>query len=389
MADVFVVDAVRTPLGRLGGGLAKVRPDDLLAAVFRVFAERHTRLGERLDEVYAGNANGAGEDNRNVARMAVLLSGLPVTVPAATVNRLCGSGMEAVISAYRAIALEEADVCIAGGVESMSRAPFVIPAPEDAFPRDLPTFSTRLGWRMVNSAMPSEWTVSLGEGAEMLADKYDVSRAAQDAFAAESHRRAHAAWENGRFDAEVVRGPWELVRDETIRSDTSVDKLSRLRPVFRPKGTITAGNASPMNDGAAGLLLMSARGLREFALTPLARIRSVAVSAIEPQLFGLGPVEASRRALERGGIKASDLDVVELNEAFAAQVLACFAGWPELDRDKVNPNGGAIALGHPLGCSGARLVGTLAHELRLRGKKHGLATACIGVGQGIAVTLSN
>ncbi|WP_394847578.1 thiolase family protein [Pendulispora brunnea] len=390
MAEVFVVDAVRTPLGRLGGGLAKVRPDDLLAAVFRSLAERHPRVGERLDEVYAGNANGAGEDNRNVARMAVLLSGLPVSVPAATVNRLCGSGMEAVISAYRAIALGEADVCIAGGVESMTRAPFVIPAPEDAYPRELPTFSTRLGWRMTNPAMPSEWTVALGEGAEILADKYSIARAAQDEFAVESHRRAHAAWESGRYDAEVIRGSWELVRDECIRADTSFEKLAKLRPVFRTsKGTVTAGNASPMNDGAAALLLTSARAARELDLTPLARIRSVAVSAIEPHLFGLGPVEASQRALKRGDLAVSDLDVVELNEAFAAQVLACFAAWPELDRSKVNPNGGAIALGHPLGCSGARLVGTLAHELRLRGKKHGLATACIGVGQGIAVTLSN
>ncbi|WP_394822688.1 thiolase family protein [Pendulispora albinea] len=389
MAEVFVVDAVRTPLGRLGGGLAKVRPDDLLAAVFRVLSERHPRLGEKLDEVYAGTANGAGEDNRNVGRMAVLLSGLPVTVPAATVNRLCGSGMEAVISAYRAIALGEADVCIAGGVESMSRAPFVIPAPEDAFPRELPSFSTRLGWRMVNPAMPAEWTVSMGEGAEILAEKYAIERSAQDAFAAESHRRAHQAWESGRFALEVVRGPWELLRDEPIRADTNVDKLAKLRPVFRAKGTVTAGNSSGLNDGAAALLLTSERAARELDLTPLARVRSVAVSALEPQLFGLGPVEASQRALKRGGIVASDLDVVEINEAFAAQVLACLASWPDLDPTKVNPNGGAIALGHPLGCSGARLVGTVAHELRTTGKRHGLAAACIGVGQGIAVTLSS
>jgi acetyl-CoA acetyltransferase family protein len=377
--DVYVRDAVRTPVGKLGGSLASVRPDDLAATVVRALAERNP--GIEPDEVYFGDANQAGEDNRNVARMAVLLAGLPTSVPGATVNRLCGSGMEAAFSASRAIAAGDETVCIAGGVESMSRAPWVVQKPDKPYARTSETMhSTTLGWRMVNPEMPDEWTVSLGEGAEILADRYEISRERQDEFALHSHRKAAAAWERGAFADELVALP-ELDRDENVRADTSLEKLAQLKPVFRKDGTVTAGNSSPMNDAASAVLLTTE------ADGALARIAGRASSAVEPQLYGIGPVEAANKALERAGIGWGDLVAVELNEAFAAQSLACLAEWPELDPEILNVNGGAIALGHALGNSGTRLLTTLAHELRRRGGGWGLATMCIGVGQGVAMVI--
>ena len=386
----YLVDAVRTPIGRAGGALAGIRPDDLAAAALGAVVRRTASLDpRRIDDVVFGDANGAGEDNRNVARMAVLLAGLPTTVPGATTNRLCGSGMDALIQAARAIAVGDSDLAVAGGVESMSRAPYVLAKPERAYPQTNGTlFSSTLGWRMVNPKMPAEWTVSLGEGAEILADRYAITRQAQDAFAVASHEKAAAAWDKGAFADEIV--PVEGVtmgRDEAIRDDTSLERLAGLRPSFRPHGTVTAGNASPLSDGAAALLLASEPAVAELEVEPLAQLVSSAVTAIEPQLYGLGPVAAARRALERAGIGWQDLAVVELNEAFAAQSLACLAEWTELDPRTLNPLGGAIALGHPLGCSGARLVASLAWQLRHRGGGWGLAAMCIGVGQGIAVVL--
>jgi acetyl-CoA acetyltransferase family protein len=380
MAEVFIRDAVRTPVGKLGGALAGTRPDDLAATVVRALAERNGL--ETVDEVYFGDANQAGEDNRNVARMAVLLAGLPASVPGATVNRLCGSGMEAVFSASRAIAAGDERVCIAGGVESMSRAPWVVLKPDKPFPRTHETMhSTTLGWRMVNPSMPDEWTVTLGEGAEILADEYQISREQQDEFALKSHQKAASAWARGTFADEVISME-ELGRDENIRADTTLEKLAQLKPVFRKGGTVTAGNSSPMNDGASALLLT---GEGDGAL---ARIAARASSAVEPQLYGIGPVEAAGKALERAGIGWGDLAAVELNEAFAAQSLACLAEWKELDPAIVNVNGGAIALGHALGNSGTRLLTTLAWELRRRGGGWGLATMCIGVGQGVATVIA-
>jgi acetyl-CoA acetyltransferase family protein len=390
--DVYVLDAVRTPIGRYGGALAGVRPDDLAAHVVGEVVRRSPDLDpSRVDDVLLGDANGAGEDNRDVARMAVLLAGLPTSVPGATINRLCGSGLEAVVEASRAVALGDASLTIAGGVESMSRAPWVLPKPDRAYPRGHETLvSTTLGWRLVNKAMPPHWTVALGEGAEILADRYALSREAQDAFAWQSHQRAAAAWEAGAFADEVtVMSGTDLDRDESIRPDTSMPALAKLAPVFRPDGTVTAGNSSPLNDGAAALLLGDSTGAEAAGREPLARIVARGVAAVEPQLFGIGPVGAAERALERAGWRWSDLDVVELNEAFAAQALACLAEWRELDPGIVNPLGGAIALGHPLGCSGARILGSLAWQLHRRGGGRGLAAICIGVGQGLAVVLES
>ena len=393
MSDVWVVDAVRTPIGRYAGGLSAVRPDDLAATVVRELVARHASAGfdpGDIDDILFGDANGAGEDNRDVARMAGLLAGLPTSVPGATVNRLCGSGMEAVIQGSRAIAAGDADVILAGGVESMSRAPWVLPKPAKGFPTAHQTLhSTTLGWRMVNPAMPAEWTIALGESAELLADQFSISREDQDAFAVESHQRAAKAWDNGIHDGQVVlvEGT-DLTRDEGIRPEASMESLARLKPVFRTDGTVTAGNASPLNDGAAALFLAGDAGLARLGgPTPLARVVSRAAAGVDPQVFGIGPVEAANRALVRAGITWSDLDVVELNEAFASQSLACLRSWPELDPSIVNVNGGAIAIGHPLGASGARVVGALAHELHRRGGGWGLATICIGVGQGLAVVL--
>ncbi|MCX4594919.1 thiolase family protein [Streptomyces sp. NBC_01340] len=390
LRDVYVVDAVRTPIGRYGGALSSVRPDDLAAGVLRELLHRSPALDPSLiDDVFFGNANGAGEENRDVARMAVLLAGLPVTVPGTTVNRLCGSGMEAVIQAARAVALGDASVAVAGGVESMSRAPWVLPKPERAFPvGNQQLYSTTLGWRMVNPRMPDAWTIPLGESAELIADKYGITREAQDAFALASHEKAARAWKDGAYDAEVV--PVESVdlpRDEGIRDDTSLEALARLKPVFREGGTVTAGNASPLNDGAAALLLVDEAGLAETGREPLARIRASAVTGIEPQYFGLGPVDAIRKALTKAGRTFGDLHTVELNEAYAAQALGCLAALPELDSGILNPKGGAVAIGHPLGASGARIIGAVAHQLADAGSGTGLAALCIGVGQGMALIL--
>jgi acetyl-CoA acetyltransferase family protein len=390
--DVYILDAVRTPIGRHGGALAGVRPDDLAAHVVGEVVRRSPDLDPaRIDDVLLGDANGAGEDNRNVARMAVLLAGLPTSVPGATLNRLCGSGMEAAVEASRAVALGDASLVIAGGVESMSRAPWVLPKPERGYPRGHETLvSTTLGWRLVNPAMPPEWTVALGEGAEILAEKYALSREAQDAFALRSHQRAAAAWAAGAFTDEVTAVPGTtLERDQGIRADTSMAALGALKPAFRPDGTVTAGNSSPLNDGAAALLIGDTDAAAATGREPLARIVSRGVAALEPQLFGIAPVHAAERALARAGLRWADLDVVELNEAFAAQSLACLAEWRELDPDIVNPCGGAIALGHPLGCSGARILATLAWQLYRRGGGRGLAALCIGVGQGLAVVLES
>ncbi|WEV23836.1 acetyl-CoA C-acyltransferase [Streptomyces sp. 71268] len=390
LRDVYVVDAVRTPIGKYGGALSGVRPDDLAATVLRALVDRAPDLDPaRIDDVFLGNANGAGEENRDVARMAVLLAGLPVTVPGTTVNRLCGSGMEAVIQAARAVAVGDASIAVAGGVESMSRAPWVLPKPSRAFPAGhQELYSTTLGWRMVNPRMPKEWTVALGEGAELVADRYGVDRAAQDAFALASHEKAARAWQQGHYDAEVVPvAGVELDRDETIRPDTSAAALARLKPAFRTDGTVTAGNSSPLNDGAAALLLTDEAGLRATGRQPLARIAASAVTGVEPQYFGIGPVTAVERALDRAGRDLAGLRTVELNEAFAAQALACLGQWPDLDPAVVNPYGGAIAIGHPLGASGARVAGAVAHQLAAAGSGTGLAALCIGVGQGLALVL--
>ncbi len=391
-SNAWIVDAVRTPIGRFGGALCNSRPDDLAATVLAALMERHPSFDPAaIDDVWFGNANGAGEDNRNVARMAVLLAGLPTSIPGATVNRLCGSGMEAVLEASRAIEVGDASITVAGGVESMSRAPWVLSKPDVPFPRGHETLhSTTLGWRMVNPRMPEPWTVALGEGAEILADLYKISREQQDQFAADSHAKAAAAWEIGAFDAEVVDVVGvEIDRDESIRADSTIERLATLQPAFRPNGTVTAGNSSPLNDGAAAAILADDDAVAAMGLDPLARIAGRATSAVEPQRYGIGPVVAAERALTRAGIGWSDLDAVELNEAFAAQSLACLAEWPELDPKIVNPNGGATAIGHPLGCSGTRIVTTLAHHLRRTGGCYGLAAMCIGVGQGIAVVLES
>jgi acetyl-CoA acyltransferase len=392
MADhlepVFVVDAVRTPVGRIGGGLAHIRPDDLAAGVLAALLRRSPDLDPALiDDIHLGNGNGAGEENRNVGRMASLLAGIPPSVPGVTENRLCGSGLEAVLAASRELAVGDARICLAGGVESMSRAPWVVAKPEQAYERRHEVMhSTTLGWRLVNPRMPDQWTVPLGEGAEILAERDAIGRAAQDAYALRSHQRAAAAWQAGHFDNEVVAVEGAtLDGDESIREDANFEALARLKAVFRSGGSVTAGNSSPMNDGAAALLLATEAGLTDIGREPLARVVSRSVSALEPHLYGIGPVEAAQRALGRAGIGWADLEVVELNEAFAAQALACLARWPQLDPSIVNPNGGAIAIGHPIGCSGARILTTLVHELRRRRGRFGLATMCIGVGQGVAV----
>ncbi|MFI1393468.1 thiolase family protein [Streptomyces sp. NPDC020681] len=390
LRDVYVVDAVRTPIGKYGGALSGVRPDDLAAGVLGALVSRTPDLDPaRIDDVFFGNANGAGEENRDVARMAVLLAGLPVTVPGTTVNRLCGSGMEAVIQAARAIAVGDASIAVAGGVESMSRAPWVVPKPGRGFPAGhQQMYSTTLGWRMVNPRMPEEWTVALGEGAELVADRYGIGREAQDAFALESHQKAARAWDAGLYDAEVVPVDGvDLARDECIRDNTSTEALAKLKPVFRDGGTVTAGNSSPLNDGAAALLLTDEDGLRATGREPLARIGATAVTGIEPQYFGAGPVEAVHRALKKAGRGVEELTTLELNEAFAAQALACVGQWPGLDPAVVNPRGGAISIGHPLGASGARITGAVAHQLAAAGSGTGLAALCIGVGQGLALVL--
>jgi acetyl-CoA acetyltransferase family protein len=389
--EALILDAVRTPFGRAGGALAGVRPDDLAAHAVRSLLARAPELDPaRIDDVMFGDANGAGEDNRNVGRMAVLLAGLPTSVPANTVNRLCGSSLDAAMQASRTVETGDADLVLVGGVESMSRAPWVLLKPERAYPRGHETLhSSTLGWRMVNPEMPEEWTISLGESTEKVAGIYGISREASDEFAVRSHHLAAKAWDDGFYDPWVVPVPLgdgeEHTRDEGIRPDTSVEKLGKLKPAFG--GTITAGNASPLNDGAGALLIGSAAGAEAAGLEPLARIAGRGTFAVDPDVFGIAPVEAANRALERAGIGWEDIEVAELNEAFAAQSLACLGEWKDLDPERLNPNGGAIAIGHPLGASGTRILGTLVHELRRRGGGWGIAAICIGVGQGLAVVV--
>jgi acetyl-CoA acetyltransferase family protein len=385
MSAAYIYDAVRTPFGRYGGALAKTRPDDLGAVVVKAIVERTGVDPGRIDDVMFGNANGAGEDNRNVGRMAALLAGLPTSVPGNTVNRLCGSSLDAAIQASRAIETGDADVVLVGGVESMSRAPWVVLKPEKGFPAGPQTMhSTTLGWRMVNPEMPEQWTISLGESTEKLAGIHGVGREAQDAFALRSHQLADKAWNDGFYDDWVVPVPdVDLARDEGIRADSSLEKLAKLKPAFVSGGTVTAGNASPLNDGASAVLLANDR----FDGEPLARIAGRGVFAVDPDIFGIGPVEAANRALARAGIGWGDVDLLELNEAFAAQSLACVGEWQGLDPEKVKVFGGAIAIGHPLGASGGRILGTLAYTLRENGWKYGVAAICIGVGQGLAVVV--
>jgi acetyl-CoA acetyltransferase family protein len=389
MNEAFVYEAVRTPFGRFGGALAAVRPDDLAAHALRALLDRVPDLDTAaIDDVFLGDANAAGEDNRNVARMAVLLAGLPTTVTGVSVNRLCGSSLEAAIQATRAIRCGDAGLAVAGGVESMSRAPWVLLKPSRAYPAGHETLhSSTLGWRMINPRMPEQWTISLGASAEKLAGMYKISREAQDAFALRSHQLAARAYEEGVL-SEVVPVPGvELMRDEAIRSDTSLAKLAELSPAFAEGGTVTAGNSSPLNDGASMTLIGDERAGKLLGREPLARVVAMGAHGVDPDVFGIAPVEAANIALARAGIGWGDVAVVELNEAFASQSLACLACWPELDPDLVNVRGGAIAIGHPLGASGTRILGRLAHELHARGGGYGVAALCIGVGQGLAVIL--
>jgi 3-oxoadipyl-CoA thiolase len=396
VSEAYVIDAVRTPIGRYGGALANARPDDLAAHVVRAVVERNDLPEDSIEEVFMGCTNQAGEDNRNVARMASLLAGLPVEVPGVTVNRLCASGLEAVSQGARQIMLGDGDLVLAGGVESMTRAPLAMSKPDRSFPRgNGELYDTTIGWRFVNPRMAELYsTEGMGETAENVAERYGVGRAAQDEFALESHRRAVAAAGSGRFDDEIVpvpapqpKGhPVTVHADEQPRLDTSLEKLARLRPAFREGGTVTAGNSSGINDGAACLVLATKERARELGREPLARVVSVGAAGVDPAYMGIGPVPASRKALDRAGLTIDDIDLVELNEAFAAQVLASM-GELGIDHDKLNVNGGAISLGHPLGCSGARLLGTLIYELRRRGGRYGLATMCIGVGQGLAMVV--
>jgi 3-oxoadipyl-CoA thiolase len=393
LREAWIVDAVRTPIGRYGGALAAVRPDDLAAVVIAAIVERTGIDPAAIEDVVFGCANGAGEDNRNVARMALLLAGLPVEVAGQTVNRLCGSGLQAVNSAAHAIAAGDGEVFVAGGVESMTRAPYVMLKAEGAWDRGPRTVEdTTLGWRFVNPRMQEAYPpISLGETAECVADQWIVSRERQDAFALESQRRAIAAIEGGRFDGQLVpvsvsvrKGAVTVVdRDEHPRADTSAEALAALKPAFKAGGTVTAGNSSGINDGAAALLLVEADRARAIGLRPMARVVATAVAGVHPDVMGIGPVPAVRKVLGRAGLEAGDLDVVEINEAFASQSVACMDELG-LDPERVNPNGGAIALGHPLGASGARLVTMVVHELARTGGRYGLATMCIGVGQGIA-----
>jgi acetyl-CoA acyltransferase len=390
MRPVYFAAARRTPTGRLKGALSSVRPDDLAATVLRGLLDSAPQLDPaRVDDVYWGAANQAGEDNRNVARMALLLAGLPETVPGATLNRLCASSLEAVTTGARAIASGEADIVLAGGSESMSRAPFVIERPDQPFPGKMSTYDTRLGWRLVNPRMQElHGVLSMGETAEEVAARYDISRERMDEFALRSHQAAAAAAKNGNFDAEIVpvtRPDGEVVgADETIRPDTSLQKLAGLKPVFKKDGRVTAGNSSPMNDGAAGVLLVSEEALRDLDLEPLARYAGGASAGVHPDVMGIGPVPATQRVLARTGRTVDSLETAEFNEAFAAQALAC-VDQLGVDPEIVNPTGGAIALGHPLGGSGARILTTLLHRMARDGKHRGLATMCVGVGQGTAV----
>jgi 3-oxoadipyl-CoA thiolase len=392
-----IVDALRTPMGKFRGVLSSVRADDLAAHVIQALKERHPAALEDLEDVYFGAANQAGEDNRNVARMAALLAGLPEEVPAVTVNRLCGSGMEAIIQAAKAVMVGEGQVYIAGGVESMTRAPFVMPKGDVAFHNKPEIFDTALGWRMINQKMNALYPIeSLGGTAENVATRHDINRDDQDAWALRSHELAAGAQDDGYFDDETIsitvsspdkgKEPIRVTLDESVRRDTTLAKLAKLPAVFRKGGSVTAGNSSPLNDGAAALLITSLARAQALGLQPMAKIVAWGHAGVHPNMMGIGPIPASRKAMQRAGIGVDALDSIELNEAFASQTLACMRGL-KLDPDKVNPCGGAIALGHPLGCSGARITTTLVHNLRRIGGNYGLASMCIGVGQGIAIVL--
>lgn len=386
MPASFVYDAVRTPFARYGKAFADVRPDDLAATVMASVVERTGIDPARIEDVIFGDANQAGEDNRNVARFGALLAGFPSSVPGTTINRLCGSSLDAVIQGSRAIEAGDADVILAGGVESMTRAPFVVEKSPRPFPAANQTmWNTSIGWRMTNPRLRSDWTISNGESAEKLAQIYGISREEQDAFAARSHRLAAAAWAEGRFADEIVQVEGhELARDEGIRDDSTAEVLAGLRPAFQTDGTVTAGNSSPINDGASAVLLGSEGAVDA---EPLARIAGRAAFGNDPDVFGVAPVEAANRALARAGRSWSDVSFVELNEAFASQSLACAKLWTELDPDLLNQNGGAIAIGHPLGASGGRIIARAAHELKRRGGGVAVTAICIGVGQGLAVVL--
>ena len=395
LRTVYVVDAVRTPIGRYKGGLATVRPDDLAAHVITALLARQPAAKDAVDQVVFGATNQAGEDNRNVARMAVLLAGLPYEVPAVTVNRLCGSGLEALNDAARMIQVGDASLVIAGGVESMTRAPFSMPKAHEAFDRNPPPiYDTTLGWRYPNPKMAARFElISMGDTAENVAKKVGISREEQDQFALSSQKKAGAAWESGAFAKEIapvaIRGAKKgdpetlFAKDESPRPETTLEKLAKLAPAFKKDGSVTAGNSSPLNDGSAAVMLADEETVKRLDLRPLARYVTSATAGVDPNFMGEGPIPATKKALSRAGLRAPNLDLVELNEAFAAQSIACIRGL-ELDPSKVNVNGGAIALGHPIGCSGARIVATLLHAMQARGARHGLATLCIGVGQGIA-----
>ncbi len=398
MQQAYLYDAIRTPFGKIGGTLSGHRPDDLAAHVVRGLVARSSSLDPAsIDEAIFGNANGAGEENRNVARMATLLAGLPTSLPGTTMNRLCGSSLDAAIAASRQVALGDADLVLVGGVESMSRAPWVLPKTDRPFPMsNLELSNTTLGWRLVNPAMPGEWTVSLGEATEQLRERHQITREDQDEFSARSHQQAAAAWDAGKYQDLVLPVPpaskrgVEVTRDETIRADSAAATLAGLRTVFRTgeNATVTAGNASPMSDGASAAFIGSERGGQLLGAKPIARIVSNGAFALDPQFFGFAPVEAANKALAKAGLSWKDISAVELNEAFAAQSLACVRAW-EIDESIVNTWGGAIAIGHPLGASGLRILGTLARRLAESGQRYGVAAICIGVGQGLAVVLEN
>ena len=383
--DAYILDAVRTPFGRYRGGLAAIRTDDLAALPLRELVRRNPALDPAaIDDVVYGNTNGAGEENRNVGRMAALLADLPVTVPGSTVNRLCASGGEAVVQAARALAVGDARYVVAGGVEGMSRAPYVIPKPDEALPKSMAMHQTTVGWRMINPRFPTQWTDSLGACAERVADELGIGRDEQDAWAVRSHQRAAEAWEKGLHD-DYVMAVGDVTRDESIRPDSSLETLAGLKPAFTPDGTVTAGNSSPINDGAIALLMGTGASAAELGATPLGQLLGSATVAVEPDRFSVAPVPAIEKVLGRLGLAAADIDVWEINEAFAAMVLSTLHGLPGLDVETVNPHGGAIAIGHPLGASAPRVVVDLCRELRRRGGGIGVAAACIGVGQGTAV----
>src|SRR5437868_223116 len=393
MERAVIVDALRTPIGRYAGVLKEVRPDDLAALVVTQAVKRNQLDPATIEDVYFGDANQAGEDNRNVARMAVLLAGLPVEIPAATMNRLCGSGMQAVVAATREIETGNGACFLAGGVESMTRAPYILEKPQREFARGAQTLhDSTLGWRMVNANFKPDWTISRGQTAELVARRYAISREEQDRWALESHQKAVAAQQACRFRDELLpvtlAGGGIVETDEGPRADTSLEKLAALQPAFEKDGAVTAGNSSPLNDGAACLVMMSESRAQQLKAQPIARILAAASAGVDPSCMGLGPIPASRKALARAGLRSTDMDLIELNEAFASQVIACIRDL-ELDPARVNPNGGAIALGHPLGASGVRIIATLVHELARRKARYGLATMCIGVGQGIATVVEN